>query len=309
MKQVVAHIFPGITLRPQAVNLLFNSLGPPRILQLILWSCAAYGKVMQKQLDGEPQTPPDAPQDSDKPILFAKVNLTDIRFFLDKGGSEEFSHVFKHAARHLEISHLFKSFKDLLTYGHLPYCYAVTGVSLELHEKLGKMTLNEWVTKGLLCVTADKADRGKFFVEMPFMMLYHIYHSKEGIRHPILRLIKTPTLQLSSEDAEHLDLNTVLSRLYAASVVGKKEVSLKWLIPVAGVADISLSIPVSEVAALELKEIKNGGKKVTGQNIASVIEELESKSPQQVYAFVYHLIPLKFDVTNFFYNCRSYIKT
>ena len=194
--------------------------------------------------------------------------------------------MFKHAARHLERSHLFKSFKDLLTYGHLPYCYAVTGVSLKLDEKLGKMTLNEWVTKGLLCVTADKADHGKFFVEMPFMMLYHIYHSKEGIRHPILRLIKTPTLQLSSEDAEHLDLNTVLSRLYAASVVGKKEVSLKWLIPVAGVADISLSIPASEVAALELKEIDNGGKKVTGENIASVIEELESKSPQQVYAFV-----------------------
>ena len=284
MKKIVAAILPGFD-RKIADNTLFNSIGPPRILQLLLWACANAGANMRKHL----QSPRGDPPDSSGPILRASINLDDLAKFFSSATEADFSQAFKYAARNMKSSSLFRSFDDVFAHGDLLYAYGVTGFSVGLNEKVGAFTLNEWVTKGLVCVEPDNRSE-KFFILVPYIVLFQIYESGGVSSNPILKVIKSPTLHLTDMDAEHLDLNIVLSRLYCAHLVKLESVPLNWLVPVEGVPVIHLQLPGREedtVNHFKELDLDNPSERTTGKTLASKVQALEKEyGSRKFFAFV-----------------------
>ncbi len=287
METIVATIFPDLNLGGKLDNMLMNSIGPPRILQLLLWSCAYFGCCLRSQSEQRQLTPRKEQEHVSSSILSAKINMSDIYLFLANATENDLSHAFRHAAGNMRSSNLFKSFDELLVHGDILYSYALTGVSVKLSTKLGQYSLNEWVTKGLVCIEPGSSP-DEFCIRLPFIMLFQIYQEGKATANPILHLVRTPTLRLAPDEAENLDLNIVLSRLWAAFVVGQKSVSLSWLIPVKGVPEICLQLPQDADSFCHFKELSLPlrSKQVNGHNLESTIAELEKEyGPRTIYAF------------------------
>jgi hypothetical protein len=284
MGTILTTIFPHLQLGSKFDNMLMNSRGPPRILQLLLWSCAHFGCCLRRQSEQGQLTPRHEQENVSSSMLSAIIKMSNICLFLSNATEDDLTRAFRNAAGNMRSSNLFKSFDELLAHGDILYSYALTGVSVGLSDRLGPYSLNEWVTRGLVCVEpGSKPD--KFCIVLPFMMLFQIYQEGTATANPILHLVRSPTLRLSPSEAENLDLNIVLSRLWAAHVVGEKSVLLSWLIPGEGVPKIILQLPINSREFKELP-LSQHSKQVNGHNLESTISELESEwGSRTLYAF------------------------
>ena len=284
METILTTLFPYLNLGSRLDNMLKNSSGPPRILQLLLWSCAHFGCCLRRQSEQGHLTPRNEQENVPSSMLSAIIKMSDIELFLSSATEYDLTRAFKHAAGNMKSSNLFKSFDVLLAHGDILYSYALTGVSVGINDKLGQYSLNDWVTRGLVCVERG-SEPDKFCIVLPFMMLFQIYQEGNATANPILHLVRSPTLRLSPSEAENLDLNIVLSRLWAAYVVGERSVSLSWLIPGEGVPEIILQLPKDFREFKEL-HLNPQSKQVNGHNLASTISEFEAKwGPRTLYAF------------------------
>jgi hypothetical protein len=297
--KIVLGVMPELGgLRRVAESFLFNSSGPPRVLQLLLWACAELGAHSRQQAAGAPHTPRTEPADASGPLLGLTLLRGDLVDFFRGAQPPDFSRAFKLAARNMRLSNLFRTFDVLLDNASLVYAHAVTGVAVLLNQCIGPMTVNDWVSRGLFGIEcllppagpAVGAATDRFFIVVPFIFLFQMFESPAvTAANPILALVKTPTLKLTPDDAECLDLNIVLSRLWAAFLVGKSSVLLDWLVPAGGMPAISLPLPAAGDGTFCFKEIELDlpGARLQGAHLAATVVQLEEQyGKRPFYAFV-----------------------